>query len=186
MKWLGLIYFVTGFIIATTITLLFLFYLRIQPYYDIQDILLSSAGSFLHNLHKPRNAAYRTDPRVANPGLWFHKTAAVGVRIYGKIITPIFFVGFLVWTKLAMAWDPQAESIQHVGEWSTPVGIALAFLGAVVGKYTPNLMERVRRYMSRRKFVREEKTVEGVIESWRYVRDVPGGPIEEIVIFRDV
>ncbi|PVH68834.1 hypothetical protein DL98DRAFT_578632 [Cadophora sp. DSE1049] len=61
------------------------------------------------------------------------------VNIYGKILSPFVFVVFLVWVEWIISYDLQSESMQEVGQWAPLVGVALAMIAAVVGKYWPKL-----------------------------------------------
>lgn len=72
---------------------------------------------------------------------WLKNFSIGAINIYGKILTPFVFVFFLVWVEWIIAYDLQSESMKAVGQWAPLVGVSLALVAAVVGKYWPPMFD---------------------------------------------
>jgi hypothetical protein len=67
------------------------------------------------------------------------------LQIYALIVTPVVLFIFVILAEWSLSFDPESESMQHVGQWAPLVGVALILVAAFLSRYWPVLMEAYRR-----------------------------------------
>ncbi|KAI9761905.1 MAG: hypothetical protein M1840_001521 [Geoglossum simile] len=65
----------------------------------------------------------------------------VMLQVYALVITPLILLTFVALAEWSISFDPESESIQHIGQWAPLVGVALVLVGAFLSKYWPTLRD---------------------------------------------